>query len=385
MTRFGLIEEREGVLSPEDGFILSSQDGVETVALLSIIGKGGTAIAYKGLREKKGVRSACIVKEYYPAEKAEDSIYNRKEPGDKISIAGKYREAELKLQEENVQRELKSNHDIYFNPDDIKYSDFNNFPYSYSAEFFCRLGDSSYIVLDSSEGETLHKMIKQGKITEKFFVHYAYQLLVVVEHLHKKGFVHCDIKPENLWVRGEGANQNMCLLDFGSTFRLADYQVLLDTLTKEGIMEAAWKIIQNESLGSSTDHYRSSNIAMVDNHKRLFMTTDCSLERAVKLVEAVNRIGVKDDLFSVVKVMEVLVSALSGDSRSMIEEEWERIQRKNVTEGYGSAEELREEVSILETILQKGAHPRVLQRGLEKKYEKLVMEDFDETLLCEVE
>ena len=143
MTRFGLIEESEEVLSPNDGFILGSQDGLEKIVLLSIIGKGGTAIAYKGLREKKDLRSACIVKEYFPIDKAEDGIYTRSSAGDKITITERYREAELKLQNENVQRELKTNHDIYFRTEDIADSEFNNFPYSYNAEFFCRLGDSS--------------------------------------------------------------------------------------------------------------------------------------------------------------------------------------------------------------------------------------------------
>ena len=44
MARLGLIEE-DIVLPEKDGFILCDENGVGRVTLLSVIGKGGTAIA----------------------------------------------------------------------------------------------------------------------------------------------------------------------------------------------------------------------------------------------------------------------------------------------------------------------------------------------------
>ena len=43
--------------------------------------------------------------------------------------------------------------------------EFNNSPYVYSAEYLCSLGDSSYIALESSEGETLCALLKRRKIS----------------------------------------------------------------------------------------------------------------------------------------------------------------------------------------------------------------------------
>ena len=64
MARLGLIEE-DIVLPEKDGFILCDENGVGRVTLLSVIGKGGTAIAYKAIRRRNGSTVTCIVKEYF--------------------------------------------------------------------------------------------------------------------------------------------------------------------------------------------------------------------------------------------------------------------------------------------------------------------------------
>ena len=68
MARLGLIEE-DIVLPEKDGFILCDENGVGRVTLLSVIGKGGTAIAYKAIRRRNGSTVTCIVKEYFPEQK----------------------------------------------------------------------------------------------------------------------------------------------------------------------------------------------------------------------------------------------------------------------------------------------------------------------------
>ena len=91
MARLGLIAE-EGTLPVEKGFILCDEKGVGKVTLLSIIGRGGTAIAYKGIRNRNGNTVTCIVKEYFPEQKEKNGKYIRKKTGEKITIAEKYRE-----------------------------------------------------------------------------------------------------------------------------------------------------------------------------------------------------------------------------------------------------------------------------------------------------
>lgn len=385
MERLGLIPE-DVVLPLEKGFILCDEKGVGKVTLLSIIGKGGTAIAYKGIRKRKGHTVTCIVKEYFPEQKAEQGKYIRKHVGEKLTIPEAYREAELELQKENVRREIQTNQDIYFREEDIKAPGFNNSSYVYSAEYLCSLGDSSYIVLDSSEGETLCARGNRGKLTPDEALRFIYQLLIIVEHLHEKGFVHGDIKPENLWIRGEAENQSMCLLDFGSAFRLADYQVDISQMEDEEIMEAADRIIRNESMGSNTRGYCSVNIRRLESDKNIYDTTDHSLDRGKKLLAAVNEIGVSDDLFSAVKVAGKLLEEtdMTEDERESVQEIWREINRKNSDPGFQSVEELRKEIEILDTVLHKGAHPAVLERGVRQMAENLELDGFDWDLLCDV-
>lgn len=329
MARLGLIAE-EGTLPVEKGFILCDEKGVGKVTLLSIIGRGGTAIAYKGIRNRNGNTVTCIVKEYFPEQKEKNGKYIRKKTGEKITIAEKYREAELQLQRENVCRELRTNQEIYFSEKDRETSDWNNSSYVYSAEYLCRLGDSSYIALDSSEGETLYACLKRREVTIDEALRMIRQMLIIVGHLCKKGFVHCDIKPENLWLRGKGENQSMCLLDFGSAFKLSDYQVDFSHMNKEEIMEAADRIMRNESIGSNTRGYSSVNVGMVESNKNIYNSTDHSPERAKALLESVNAIGVGDDLFSVIKVADQLLEQadMTTEERKSIEEIWEEVKEK---------------------------------------------------------
>lgn len=385
MARLGLIAE-DVVLPVENGFILCDEKGIGRVTLLSIIGRGGTAIAYKAIRNRNGNTVTCIVKEYFPEQKEESGKYIRRNIGEKITIAEQYREAELQLQMENVHRELITNQTLYFDEKDMKITDWNNSSYVYSAEYLCRLGDSSYVALDSSEGETLSACLKRGGVPVEGALRMIYQLLIIVDHLWKKGFVHCDIKPENLWIRGEGENQSMCLLDFGSAFKLSDYQVDISHMNEEEIMEAADRIMRNESIGSNTRGYSSVNIGILENNKNIYNSTDHSLERARDLLESVNAIGVGDDLFSVIKVADQLLEQtdMTTEERESIEEIWEKVRRKNSDVGFQSVQELREEIEIVDTILHRGAHPAVLARGLKRMMKDLQNEDFDRSLLCDV-
>ena len=287
---------------------------------------------------------------------------------------------------ENVRRELRTNQEIYFSKKDRETSDWNNSSYVYSAEYLCRLGDSSYIALDSSEGETLYACLKRREVTIDEALRMIRQMLIIVGHLGKKGFVHCDIKPENLWLRGKGENQSMCLLDFGSAFKLSDYQVDFSHMNKEEIMEAADRIMRNESIGSNTRGYSSVNVGRVESNKNIYNSTDHSLERAKALLESVNAIGVGDDLFSVIKVADQLLEQanMTTEERKSIEEIWEEVKRKNSDVGFQSVQELREEIEIIDTILHKGAHPAVLAHGLKRTMKNLQCEEFDRTLLCDV-
>ena len=178
----------------------------------------------------------------------------------------------------------------------------------------------------------------------------------------------------------------MCLLDFGSAFKLSDYQVDFSQMNEEEIMEAADRIIRNESIGSNTRGYSSVNIGRVESNKNIYNSTDHSPERAKALLESVNTLGVGDDLFSVVKVADQLLERvdMTVEERKSIEEIWEKVKRKNSDVGFQLVKELREEIEIVDIILHKGAHPAVLMRGLKRTMKNLKCEDFDKELLCDI-
>ena len=385
MARLGLIEE-DIVLPEKDGFILCDENGVGRVTLLSVIGKGGMAIAYKAIRRRNGSTVTCIVKEYFPEQKEKSGSYKREKTGGRITIEERYREAELQLQRENVRRELQTNQEIYFSEEDIRKMEFNNSPYVYSAEYLCSLGDSSYIALESSEGETLCALLKRRKLSGDEAVRFIRQLLVIVEHLSRKGFVHCDIKPENLWIRGKGDNQSMCLLDFGSAFRLSDYQADLSAMNGREVMEAADRIMRNEGIGSNTRGYCSVNITRLESNKMIYDTTDHSPERARMLMDSMNAIGAADDLFSVVKVAGRLLkqAELTEEERDSIRRIWSDAEEKNANMGFRSVPELEKEIEIIDTILHRGAHPAVLERALKKKHQMPEPDEFSRDLLCDI-
>lgn len=70
-----------------------------------------------------------------------------------------------------------------------------------------------YFVLDFLNGGELHfHMKKEGRFTENKTRFYASEVILAVEHLHKKGIIYRDLKPENILVNQDG---HIKLTDFG--------------------------------------------------------------------------------------------------------------------------------------------------------------------------
>ncbi|CAN4076282.1 unnamed protein product [Withania somnifera] len=86
------------------------------------------------------------------------------------------------------------------------------------------------LFLEYACGGSLHDWIihsKKGmkKMSELEIGFYAYQLLKGIQHIHEKGWVHCDIKPANILVfnnAGRGGMHKLKLGDFGLSLRIDD-------------------------------------------------------------------------------------------------------------------------------------------------------------------
>ena len=88
-------------------------------------------------------------------------------------------------------------------------------------------GDTRYIVMEFVDGITLKSMIrKMGSLSPDAVVRMGIRILAAVDHAHKNGIVHRDIKPQNILVDSQGMVK---VADFGiarmkaqQTTRIAD-------------------------------------------------------------------------------------------------------------------------------------------------------------------
>jgi serine/threonine-protein kinase len=78
-----------------------------------------------------------------------------------------------------------------------------------------------YLVLELLEGETLAATLRRGALTPAQLVPIALELLDALGAAHEAGFVHRDLKPDNVFLQlsfgGAGETPRVKLLDFGVT------------------------------------------------------------------------------------------------------------------------------------------------------------------------
>jgi serine/threonine protein kinase len=78
--------------------------------------------------------------------------------------------------------------------------------YDYVDEEVCAL------VLEHMPGGTLHDRLTRGRVSPSMACAIALDALSALDHAHRRGFVHLDVKPRNLLFNSEGAIK---LVDFG--------------------------------------------------------------------------------------------------------------------------------------------------------------------------
>ena len=89
-------------------------------------------------------------------------------------------------------------------------------------------GDMRYIVMEYVDGQTLKEMIRQrGAIHPDTAIRMAIRILAAVDHAHRNGIVHRDIKPQNIMVDNQG---RVKVADFG----IARLKASQATTTEEG-------------------------------------------------------------------------------------------------------------------------------------------------------
>ncbi|KAG5592491.1 hypothetical protein H5410_043005 [Solanum commersonii] len=101
------------------------------------------------------------------------------------------------------------------------------------------------LFLEYASGGSLHDLINNSKrrmikMSELEVGFYTYQLLKGIQHVHKKGWVHCDIKPANILVfnNEHGGIHKLKLADFGLSLKVDDRKAYMSgiPLSNRGTM-----------------------------------------------------------------------------------------------------------------------------------------------------
>lgn len=84
---------------------------------------------------------------------------------------------------------------------------------------YFRANGTAYIVMEYESGLSLKRWVPQNApLTQRSLLSVIYPLLDGLESVHKLGFLHRDIKPDNIYVRADGTP---VLLDFGAARRVS--------------------------------------------------------------------------------------------------------------------------------------------------------------------
>ncbi len=91
---------------------------------------------------------------------------------------------------------------------------------------FIRKGGNAYIVMEYVDGVDLARVLREtGRLPLHLALPIAHQVCLALEHAHRRGLVHRDVKPSNVMISTEG---RVKLMDFGIAHKRAE------TLTQPG-------------------------------------------------------------------------------------------------------------------------------------------------------
>jgi serine/threonine protein kinase/Tfp pilus assembly protein PilF len=100
------------------------------------------------------------------------------------------------------------------------------------------VGDSdgeAYIVMEQIEGQPLHSLLETGGLPTDSVIRYGMQIADALDHAHKHGVIHRDLKSTNAVVTPEG---RVKVLDFGLAARLKDAELKEATAAKVPLTES---------------------------------------------------------------------------------------------------------------------------------------------------
>jgi len=122
-------------------------------------------------------------------------------------------------------------------------------------------GDVDYLVMEYLEGDTLAQRLKKGPLPLDQTLRYAVEIAGALDHAHRHGVVHRDLKPGNIMLTKAGAK----VLDFGlakvHAAAVPDVTQPTNTLTEEGVILGTLQYMAPEQLEGKEADARSDIFA----------------------------------------------------------------------------------------------------------------------------
>jgi serine/threonine protein kinase/HEAT repeat protein len=116
-----------------------------------------------------------------------------------------------------------------------------------------------YFVMEYLEGEPLSARIKRGALPWAEAFPILDQTLRALKAAHDKGFVHRDLKPDNIWLRPVDGRAQVKLLDFGIA-KLVGVDDAPEKLTQTGSMIGTPHYMSPEQINGSRDIDRRTDV-----------------------------------------------------------------------------------------------------------------------------
>lgn len=178
----------------------------------AIVGTGGMAVVYRAFDKTK--RRVVAIKVLRPEYESDEEFVRR---------FSREAEAASKVSHENIVNMLDVGID----------------------------GDMRYIVMEYVDGQTLKDMIrKQGCIPADTAIRMTIRILAAVDHAHRNGIVHRDIKPQNILVDSEG---RVKVADFGIARLKATHTATLEDASGTSAMGSVHYFSPEQARGEVAD------------------------------------------------------------------------------------------------------------------------------------
>ncbi len=146
------------------------------------IGQGGFGRTFKAIDEDKPSKPFCVIKQFFPQMEGATAAQKA---------------AELFTQEASALEQL----------------DYQNIPKLLA--YFITSDGRQYLVQEFIDGQNLKtELERQGKFSTAQAKELLLSILPTLDYIHQRGFIHRDVKPENIIRRAD--NRQLYLVDFGA-------------------------------------------------------------------------------------------------------------------------------------------------------------------------